>query len=87
MGILLKLNIQFADVESAFACARISRGTSSAGYSHGIDSHPSAKKVLKTNRKVAATMPHFGPPMLVMAASIAIETAILINPTDPPVAC
>lgn len=52
-----KVLTQLADVDNAFAGARIRRGTISAGYSQVIPSHPIAKKVLKTNRKRAATMP------------------------------
>lgn len=48
---------QLADVDNAFAGARIRRGTISAGYSQVIPSHPIAKKVLKIKRKRAATMP------------------------------
>lgn len=35
----------------------MARGTISAGYSHDMPSQPMAKKVLKMNRKAAATMP------------------------------
>ena len=48
---------QLADVDNAFAGARIRRGTISAGYNHVIPSHPIAKNVLKMKRKRAATMP------------------------------
>lgn len=52
-----EVHTQLADVDNAFAGARIRRGTISAGYSHVIPSHPIAKKVLKMKRKRAATMP------------------------------
>lgn len=52
-----KLNNQLADVATAFAGARIRRGTISAGYSQVIPSQPMAKKVLKTNNITAAAMP------------------------------
>ena len=68
-----KLLTQFADVESAFAGARIFNGTISAGYSQVMPSQPIAKKVLKMKRKSAATMPVFLPPKLLMTASITIE--------------
>lgn len=48
---------QLADVDNAFAGARIRSGTISAGYSQVIPSHPIAKKVLKMKRKRAATIP------------------------------
>lgn len=76
----MKLKIQLADVESAFACALISRGTSSAGINQGRPHHPNAKNVLKTKRNVAAHMPAEVPPMLVLIARTAIERAM---PTDP----
>ena len=51
------LHTQLADVDNAFAGARIRNGTISAGYNQVIPSHPIAKKVLKMKRKSAATMP------------------------------
>ena len=51
------VHTQLADVDNAFAGARMRKGTISAGYSQVIPSQPIAKKVLKTNRKSAATMP------------------------------
>lgn len=53
----MKLKAQFALVLSAFAGARILRGTISAGYNHVMPSQPIAKKVLKRKRKRAATIP------------------------------
>lgn len=53
----MKLKVQFALVLSAFAGARILRGTISAGYNHVMPSQPIAKKVLKRKRKRAATIP------------------------------
>ena len=58
----MKLNAQFALVESAFDGARIFSGTISAGYNHVIPSQPMAKKVLKMKRNVAATIPGREPP-------------------------
>ena len=58
---------QFAEVDNAFAGARIRRGTISAGYSHVIPSHPMAKKVLNMKRNRAATMPGPLPPILSLA--------------------
>lgn len=55
---------QFADVDNAFAGARIRKGTISAGYSHVIPSQPMAKKVLKMKRNEAATIPGPLPPSL-----------------------
>ena len=52
-----KVHTQFADVDNAFAGARIRSGTISAGYNQVIPSQPIAKKVLKMKRKSAATMP------------------------------
>lgn len=52
-----ELLTQLAEVDNAFAGARIRKGTISAGYSQVIPSHPIAKKVLKMKRKRAATMP------------------------------
>lgn len=52
-----EVHTQLADVDNAFAGARMRKGTISAGYSHVIPSHPIAKKVLKMKRKRAATMP------------------------------
>lgn len=47
----IKLKIQLAEVESALAGARILSGTISAGYSQLMPSQPTAKKVLKMNKK------------------------------------
>jgi len=55
---------QFAEVDKAFAGARIRKGTISAGYSHVMPSQPTAKKVLKMKRKSAATIPGPLPPRL-----------------------
>lgn len=52
-----ELLTQLAEVDNAFAGARIRKGTISAGYSQVIPSHPIAKNVLKMKRKRAATMP------------------------------
>lgn len=60
----MKLKSQLADVDKAFAGARIRSGTISAGYSHVIPSHPMPKKVLKTKRKTAAATPAFLSPWL-----------------------
>lgn len=88
----MKLKIQFADVDRAFAGARIRSGTISAGYSldnmllvtpfdqtqlvtyQVIPSQPIAKKVLKINKKAAATMPGPVPPTDVQAANTTIES-------------
>lgn len=58
----MKLNIQFAVVEIALAGALIESGVISAGYSQVMPSHPIAKKLLKTKRKTAATIPSVVPP-------------------------
>ncbi len=55
---------QFAEVARALAGARMRKGTISAGYSQVMPSQPMAKKVLKRNRKRAATMPGPLPPSL-----------------------
>lgn len=62
----MKLNAQLADVESAFARARIRSGTISAGYNHVMPSQPTAKNELKRKRKSAATMPEPLDPIFVM---------------------
>ena len=69
----MKLNAQFADVDKAFAGALIRRGTISAGYSHVIPNHPTAKKELKMKRKSAATMPGPLPPIESMIARMIME--------------
>lgn len=66
----MKLNAQFAEVDKAFAGARIRNGTISAGYSHVIPSHPIEKKVLNRKRKRAATVPEPFEPILVIIVSI-----------------
>ncbi len=66
----MKLKAQFADVDSAFAGARIRRGTISAGYNHVIPSQPIAKKVLNRKRKRAATIPELLVPNFVMMVRI-----------------
>lgn len=66
----MKLNAQLAEVESAFAGARIRSGTISAGYNHVIPSQPTAKKELKRKRKRAATMPEPLVPSFVMMVRI-----------------
>ena len=48
---------QFAVVEIAFAGALILSGVISAGTNHVMPNHPTAKKLLNTNRKIAATIP------------------------------
>ena len=53
----MKLNIQFAVVEMAFAGARMDRGVISAGYSQVMPNQPMAKQVLKRKRNRAATIP------------------------------
>lgn len=53
----MKLKAQFALELSAFAGARILRGTISVGYNHVMPSQPTAKKVLKRKRKRVATIP------------------------------
>ena len=52
-----EVHTQLADVDNAFAGARMRKGTISAGYNQVIPSHPIAKNVLKMKRKRAATMP------------------------------
>lgn len=66
----MKLKAQFALVLSAFAGARILKGTISAGYNHVMPSQPIAKKVLKRKRKRAATMPEAVVSSLVMIVRI-----------------
>ena len=58
----MKLNAQFALVLNAFAGARIFNGTISAGYNHVMPNQPTAKKVLKTNKNNACTIPGPLPP-------------------------
>lgn len=55
----IKLKIQFAVVEMAFAGARMDNGVSSDGISQVIPSQPMAKKVLKRKSMEAAAMPMF----------------------------
>lgn len=66
----MKLNAQLAEVDSALAGARIRSGTISAGYSHVMPSHPTAKKELKRKRKSAATIPEPLVPSFVMIVRI-----------------
>ena len=49
------------------------RLTISAGYSQVIPNHPTAKNVLKMNKKAAATIPGPEPPILVMTARMIME--------------
>lgn len=78
----LTLKIQFAVVEMAFAGARIASGVISAGYSQVMPSHPTAKKELKTNKKMAAVMPAplLTSEYLLVTASTTIESDM---PTAP----
>jgi hypothetical protein len=69
----IKLKIQFADVESALAGARIFNGTISAGYNQVIPNHPIAKQELKTKRKTAAATSPPGVWRLAVIAKIIIE--------------
>lgn len=76
------LKIQLAVVEMALAGARIASGVISAGYSQVIPSHPTAKKELKTNKKIAAVIPAplLTSEYLLVAASTTIEADM---PTAP----
>lgn len=78
----MKLNAQLALVLRALEGARMRKGTISAGYNHVIPSHPIAKKVLKTNKKVAATIPQAVPPIFVMTARIIMEMDMPAAPTN-----
>ncbi len=74
----MKLKAQFPDVDSAFAGARIRRGTISAGYNQVMPSHPTAKKELNRKRKRAAMIPEFLVDIFVMMVRI-IYTIGLIS--------
>lgn len=66
----MKLKAQFAEVDKAFAGARMRKGTISAGYSHVMPSHPTEKKVLNKKRKRAATIPELFVSTFVMIVRI-----------------
>ena len=78
----MKLNAQLAEVATALAGARILSGTISAGYNQVMPNQPMAKKVLKIKRKVAATMPAFDPPILVITARMTMEPLIPAAPNS-----
>ena len=75
----MKFQIQFAVVDTAFAGARIFKGTISAGYNHVIPSQPIAKQVLKRKRKTVSAMPDFVVWMLSVTARTIMQTDIPVQ--------
>jgi len=78
----MKFQIQLPVVAIAFAGARIDSGVISAGYSQVIPNHPTAKKLLKTNKKTAAKIPVLVLVCEIAPASTNIEAACPVAPNN-----
>lgn len=76
----IKFQIQFPDVDTALAGARIRSGTISAGYNHGRPSHPTAKKLLNVKSMTVEAMPALGVPIWSVMARMTMDR---VMPMDP----